>query len=159
MSSLVSVYATGDFSLSLSIARSRPFVLSTHFFARGGSVGGHLPRWIYDRLQSGRRIRATAEAHQVRARTSTTDGSLELLEGTTLTMLAPSNAYTLTVRQGPERGKAFAGPKEKGETASSNTSTAWRLLTTHGHQPTDRKPVDPPPIIQLQIRDPTDPAS
>lgn len=26
-----------------------------------------------------------------------------------------SNAYTLTVRQGPERAKAFAGPKEKGE--------------------------------------------
>ncbi|KAF6221433.1 hypothetical protein HO133_002289 [Letharia lupina] len=45
-----------------------------------------------------------------------------------------SNAYTLTVRQGPERAKAFAGPKEK-----------------------DRKPVDPPPIIQLQIRDPQDP--
>lgn len=27
-----------------------------------------------------------------------------------------SNAYTLTIRQGPERAKAFAGPKEKGET-------------------------------------------
>lgn len=30
-------------------------------------------------------------------------------------MLGVSNAYTLTVRQGPERGKAFSGPKEKGE--------------------------------------------
>ena len=30
-------------------------------------------------------------------------------------MLGASNAYTLTVRQGPERGKAFSGPKEKGE--------------------------------------------
>ena len=25
-----------------------------------------------------------------------------------------SDAYSLTVRQGPERAKAFAGPKEKG---------------------------------------------
>ncbi|MCJ1463215.1 hypothetical protein MMC07_001820 [Pseudocyphellaria aurata] len=49
-------------------------------------------------------------------------------------MLPPSDDYNLIIRQGPERAKV-AGPKEK-----------------------DRKPIDPPPIIQLQIRDLTDPA-
>ncbi|KAL9601952.1 MAG: hypothetical protein Q9219_002176 [cf. Caloplaca sp. 3 TL-2023] len=49
--------------------------------------------------------------------------------------MAPlSNDYTLTVRQGPERAKV-TGPKEK-----------------------ERKPVDPPPIVQLYIRDPLDTA-
>ncbi|KAL8718471.1 MAG: hypothetical protein Q9225_004402 [Loekoesia sp. 1 TL-2023] len=49
--------------------------------------------------------------------------------------MAPlSDDYTLTVRQGPERARV-AGPKEK-----------------------ERKPVDPPPIVQLYIRDPLDPA-
>ncbi|KAI9890003.1 MAG: hypothetical protein M1814_004621 [Vezdaea aestivalis] len=41
--------------------------------------------------------------------------------------------YDLNIRQGPERGRV-AGVKEK-----------------------DRKPVDPPPIIQLRIKDDTDP--
>ena len=70
-------------------------------------------------------------------------------------MLMRSNAYTLTVRQGPERAKAFNGPKEKGK--GLLTSCTRRTLTT-SVSPTDRKPVDPPPIIQLQIRDPQDPA-
>ncbi|KAL8921521.1 MAG: hypothetical protein Q9208_005675 [Pyrenodesmia sp. 3 TL-2023] len=49
--------------------------------------------------------------------------------------MAPlSDDFTLTVRQGPERAKV-AGPKEK-----------------------ERKPVDPPPIVQLEIRDPQDTA-
>lgn len=49
--------------------------------------------------------------------------------------MAPiSDDFTLTVRQSPEKAK-IAGPKEK-----------------------ERKPVDPPPIVQLQIRDPLDPA-
>ncbi|KAL8733053.1 MAG: hypothetical protein Q9181_003737 [Wetmoreana brouardii] len=47
--------------------------------------------------------------------------------------MAPlSDDYTLTVRQAPERARV-AGPKEK-----------------------ERKPVDPPPIVQLHIRDPLD---
>ncbi|KAL8897892.1 MAG: hypothetical protein Q9207_006973 [Kuettlingeria erythrocarpa] len=47
--------------------------------------------------------------------------------------MAPlSDDFTLTVRQGPERAKV-AGPKEK-----------------------ERKPVDPPPIVQLEIKDPQD---
>ena len=70
-------------------------------------------------------------------------------------MLMRSNAYTLTVRQGPERAKAFNGPKEKGMVLL--TSCTRRTLTTSASL-TDRKPVDPPPIIQLQIRDPQDPA-
>ncbi|CUS15313.1 unnamed protein product [Tuber aestivum] len=45
-----------------------------------------------------------------------------------------SEDYELHIRQGPERARV-AGVKEK-----------------------DRKPVDPPPIIQLKIRDDTDPA-
>ncbi|KAL2050025.1 hypothetical protein ABVK25_009752 [Lepraria finkii] len=48
-----------------------------------------------------------------------------------------SDAYTLIVRQGPERAKAFPGPPAKEK---------------------DRKPVDPPPIVQLRLRDPEDPA-
>ncbi|KAL8959003.1 MAG: hypothetical protein Q9193_004053 [Seirophora villosa] len=49
--------------------------------------------------------------------------------------MAPlSDDYTLTVRQGPERAK-LASVKEK-----------------------ERKPVDPPPIVQLYIKDPADPA-
>lgn len=54
--------------------------------------------------------------------------------GMQLTMTQPSNAYVLTIRQEPERAKVV-GQKEK-----------------------DRKAIDPPPIIQLQIRDPSDPA-
>ncbi|KAL8816236.1 MAG: hypothetical protein Q9223_004720 [Gallowayella weberi] len=49
--------------------------------------------------------------------------------------MAPlSDDYTLTVRQAPERAKV-AGVKEK-----------------------DRKPVDPPPIVQIHVSDPFDPA-
>lgn len=48
-----------------------------------------------------------------------------------------SDAYTLTVRQAPQRAKAFPGAPAKEK---------------------DRKPVDPPPIVQLRIRDPEDPA-
>ncbi|KAI9678813.1 MAG: hypothetical protein M1817_005872 [Caeruleum heppii] len=49
-------------------------------------------------------------------------------------MLTVSDDYELVIRQGPERARV-AGTKEK-----------------------DRKPVDPPPIIQLKIRDDSDPA-
>ncbi|KAA6411057.1 MAG: hypothetical protein FRX48_05368 [Lasallia pustulata] len=49
-------------------------------------------------------------------------------------MLSTSEDYSLSIRQGPERARV-AGLKEK-----------------------DRKPVDPPPIIQLRIRDESDPA-
>jgi hypothetical protein len=47
----------------------------------------------------------------------------------------PTSAYQLTIRQQPERAKVTGQGKEK-----------------------DRKPIDPPPIIQLKIRDPNDPA-
>ncbi|MCJ1341178.1 hypothetical protein MMC09_006474 [Bachmanniomyces sp. S44760] len=49
-------------------------------------------------------------------------------------MLLISDEYDLTIRQGPERARV-AGSKER-----------------------DRKPVDPPPIIQLRVRDPQDPS-
>ncbi|KAI9851380.1 MAG: hypothetical protein M1838_003843 [Thelocarpon superellum] len=49
-------------------------------------------------------------------------------------MLTLSDDYELRIRQGPERARV-AGAKEK-----------------------DRKPVDPPPIIQLRIKNDTDPA-
>ncbi|KAI9765568.1 MAG: hypothetical protein M1840_007257 [Geoglossum simile] len=48
--------------------------------------------------------------------------------------MALSEDYELHIRQGPERARV-AGVKEK-----------------------DRKPVDPPPIIQLRIKDDSDPA-
>lgn len=69
-------------------------------------------------------------------------------------MLVTSNAYTLKVRQGPEKGKAFAGPKEKGEPVRRRENEDGDI-----DRSSERKPVDPPPIIQLIIKDPTDPAS
>ena len=74
-----------------------------------------------------------------------------------LTMGASSNAYTLTVRQQPERAKVFTGTqiKEKGR---STYTGAHRIGTMPADAHVDRKPIDPPPIVQLQITDPTDPA-
>ena len=77
-----------------------------------------------------------------------------------------SNAYTLTVRQHPERGKAFSGPKEKGELQKQKVPEG-RLSCCHAlgmrqnakSGAADRKPIDPPPIIQLRINDPQDPAA
>lgn len=71
-------------------------------------------------------------------------------------MLKPSDDYVLTIRQAPERAKV-AGTKEKGMTMMM--MTVGELASTHADATNiDRKPVDPPPIIQLQIRDATDPA-
>lgn len=72
-------------------------------------------------------------------------------------MISPSNGYSLVVRQEPERAKAFVGPKEKG----SSDFVLARIQHRHTDTATlfvDRKPVDPPPIVQLRIRDPADPA-
>lgn len=69
-------------------------------------------------------------------------------------MLPPSDDYILMVRQGPQRAKV-AGPKEKGITAPQLITCAYWLKTW---MRLDRKPIDPPPIIQLQIRDFSDPA-
>lgn len=66
--------------------------------------------------------------------------------------MAPfSDDYTLTIRQGPERARV-ADKKEKGERELLATYLAGVDLVL------ERKPVDPPPIVQLHIRDPTDPA-
>ena len=74
-----------------------------------------------------------------------------------LTMSTSSHAYTLTVRQQPERAKVFSGTqiKEKGR---STYMGAHRAGTVPADAHVDRKPIDPPPIVQLQITDPTDPA-
>ena len=69
-----------------------------------------------------------------------------------------SDAYTLVVRQGPERAKAFAGPKEKGIFLSDSTRVLSGEDADIPQPASDRKPVDPPPIVQLRIRDPEDPA-
>lgn len=69
-------------------------------------------------------------------------------------MLPPSDDYNLIIRQGPERAKV-AGPKEKGRT--SKQEHCGHLLIEFVAS-LDRKPIDPPPIIQLQIRDLSDPA-
>ncbi|KAL8670430.1 MAG: hypothetical protein Q9168_005028 [Polycauliona sp. 1 TL-2023] len=56
------------------------------------------------------------------------------LPGTQLTMAPISEDFTLTIRQGPKQAKV-ADKKDK-----------------------ERKPVDPPPIVQLHVNDPSDPA-
>ena len=70
-------------------------------------------------------------------------------------MLFPiSEAYELNIRQGPEKARV-AGIKEKGEGSHQpQFSVADNCPCFHP----DRKPVDPPPIIQLHIRDPSDPS-
>lgn len=69
--------------------------------------------------------------------------------------------YELTIRQSPIRAR-LAGGKEKGRVAS----VSLRVLFQIGHANADdagiipsleRKPVDPPPIIQLRVRDECDP--
>lgn len=72
-----------------------------------------------------------------------------------LTMLPPSDDYNLIIRQGPERAKV-AGPKEKGR--KNIEAIPCRHLLIDFAASLDRKPIDPPPIIQLQIRDLSDPA-
>ena len=67
-----------------------------------------------------------------------------------------SDAYTLTVRQAPQRAKAFPGPPAKEKGTAIEGFAATRKLIYCGLE--DRKPVDPPPIVQLRIRDPEDPA-
>ncbi|KAL8979395.1 MAG: hypothetical protein Q9205_005260 [Flavoplaca limonia] len=66
--------------------------------------------------------------------------------------MAPfSDDYTLTIRQGPDRAKV-ADKKDKGRQPSSVICLSDVDLLP------ERKPVDPPPIVQLHIRDPADPA-
>ena len=70
-------------------------------------------------------------------------------------MLSPSEAYELNIRQEPERARV-AGIKEKGKVWRSES---FGITCLQGFKlNTDRKPVDPPPIIQLHIRNPSDPA-
>lgn len=71
-------------------------------------------------------------------------------------MLPLSDDYNLIVRQEPERAKV-AGPKEKGMFIPEQRMLPSRLTKTSRSRP-DRKPIDPPPILQLQIRDFSDPA-
>lgn len=61
-----------------------------------------------------------------------------------------SEDYELTIRQRPERARV-AGVKEKGKCSS-------KFCYILSNEPLDRKPVDPPPIIQLTIKDDSDPA-
>lgn len=59
-----------------------------------------------------------------------------------------SSDFELTIRQQPDRARV-AGGKEKGTLPGS----------ARGNQPSvdvvdaERKPVDPPPIVQLRVRD------
>ena len=72
-------------------------------------------------------------------------------------MTASSNVYTLTVRQQPERARLSNGPQTK-EKGRSTFVDAQKAGSTPADVNPDRKPIDPPPIVQLQITDPTDPA-
>ncbi|KAI9758850.1 MAG: hypothetical protein M4579_002796 [Chaenotheca gracillima] len=71
-------------------------------------------------------------------------------------LMTPSEDYKLIIRQGPIRARV-AGLKEKGASEIASASrTHGRALIDRGA--TDRKPVDPPPIVQLKINDTSDPA-
>jgi hypothetical protein len=68
-------------------------------------------------------------------------------------MLEYSDDYELFVRQHPERGKV-AGAKEKGK---QTHSTSVARYTDRAHYGAERKPVDPPPIVQLRINSECEP--
>lgn len=72
-------------------------------------------------------------------------------------MIPSSHAYTLTVRQQPERAKVYVGTQIK-EKGSPQDPPAPKVGTVQANVRVDRKPIDPPPIVQLQITDPADPA-
>jgi len=69
-------------------------------------------------------------------------------------MLFVSDAFTLKIRQGPERARV-TGAKEKGK--SFPLLKCVCLVSLCRFSSPDRKPVDPPPIIQLFVRDANDP--
>ena len=71
-------------------------------------------------------------------------------------MLATSDDYELSIRQGPVRARV-AGVKEKGIFLAPYFLSR-RVVTLRLRVVADRKPVDPPPIIQLKIKDDSDPA-
>lgn len=70
-------------------------------------------------------------------------------------MLSTNSAdFELTIRQQPERARV-AGGKEKGR---SSYLTVHRICQRKEGQTgltslAERKPVDPPPIVQLSVRD------
>ncbi|MCJ1250125.1 hypothetical protein MMC30_007351 [Trapelia coarctata] len=68
-------------------------------------------------------------------------------------MLFVSDAFTLKIRQGPERARV-TGAKEKGKPPLLERVSLVGLCRSSSP---DRKPVDPPPIIQLFVRDANDP--
>ena len=67
-----------------------------------------------------------------------------------LTMLRDSSSdFDLIIRQQPDRALVASG--KKGGGLSPAIGRTWaRTLTC-----ADRKPIDPPPIVQLRARDPT----
>lgn len=58
------------------------------------------------------------------------------------------------IKEGKD-GEKLRENKEKGRSAIKDARKASK--STADGSP-DRKPIDPPPIVQLQISDPTDPA-
>ncbi|KAJ5751102.1 Velvet factor, partial [Penicillium manginii] len=67
-----------------------------------------------------------------------------------LTMLSNDSDFDLTIRQQPDRARV-AGGKEKGACHGQTTrdSSSTSVLTGRS---TERKPIDPPPIVQLRVR-------
>lgn len=67
----------------------------------------------------------------------------------------PREAHELIIRQQPGTGKVFIG-KEKGMLTSQNRGFLFTFLDTfygEADKCKDRKPIDPPPVVQLVIDD------
>jgi len=79
------------------------------------------------------RVLTIAQTHQVRTGLGSASTWSQLFSKSRLTMISPSNAFTLTVRQGPQRAKAFAGPKEKGTQVTHPLTSARRCSHSLTH--------------------------
>lgn len=65
----------------------------------------------------------------------------------------PREAHELTIRQQPGIGKVFIG-KEKGMIMNQSSGFRFTFFVTffaEADKCTDRKPIDPPPVVQLRI--------
>lgn len=65
--------------------------------------------------------------------------------------IARSQEVSLDVRQHPMYALLTAENKEKSESSSERTCDGKSLLRTVADSTTVRKPVDPPPIVELKV--------
>ena len=65
-----------------------------------------------------------------------------------------SENHWLDVRQQPEKARVVVRGKEKGKTTLCASNVSSPVVSLTNFQWPDRKPVDPPPIVQLKVQDP-----